>query len=364
MNRERIWVLIVLLFCFIGSYAQSFDVNFYGANPSYDINDLYRLNVVNNSSEYKKVHLLASIKNGSQVVYSGKTAEIDLIPGMNQINPYKLFWDYQNYLSNGFESFVKGTGTFPAGSYTGCITILYNNNEIKTICLEYNSRLLSPPTLVFPVNNHKIQTLKPVLSWLAPVPSVPNAITYNLKLVRVEKDQRPEEAIGRNQSYFTLNDIELTSLLYPPNALPLEFHQTYAWQVEAMVDGLQIGKSQVWSFTPDRKEDFVTKRIENQPYLDLNRSQNLDVLTLIQELNIKYEARGRGVISLDIRNANGEKVELKKREYRTKRGDNLIKVILKEYKEIKHEELYALTIHLQDQKRRVVHFIYLDPDKL
>lgn len=117
-----------------------------------------------------------------------------------------------------------------------------NSNE-KTI------KSILPPQLSYPANESTIDIQYPVLIWLPPRPLYGMMVTYNLRLVEIQKGQTLAEALLQNPPLLNLSGLNNTFLNYPVDATPLRPNGYYAWQVAANYGGQSLGITDIWSFT-------------------------------------------------------------------------------------------------------------------
>ncbi|PBQ32475.1 hypothetical protein CNR22_12065 [Sphingobacteriaceae bacterium] len=100
--------------------------------------------------------------------------------------------------------------------------------------------------------------------WKKPRKALPNQlVTYTLKLVEIEEDQSPEDAILNNdyfyqQEYLAVNDQEISKTVPVMFWANIKRMGKYAWQVYAQSGTQQIAKSKVQTFTgPPEIESFI-----------------------------------------------------------------------------------------------------------
>jgi hypothetical protein len=187
--------------------------------------------------------------------------------------------------------------TLRSGTYNVCVEAINSSSleKLASECEDYNNQPLNPPMLIYPDDKATITMLQPILNWLAPSPVTdPKGMNYQLKLVNLLNNQNQFEAIAANAPILDLNIKGNTNLLYPLNAMPLKWGNTYAWQVEAFDGKVPVGKTEVWQFKIERdsleelREKYklnsfvpITRILDNNSYFT-----NEDLKLQIKNINI------------------------------------------------------------------------------
>ena len=89
------------------------------------------------------------------------------------------------------------------------------------------------------------------------MPIFGNELTYNLKLVALDKGQSPTDAIYRNLPLLEKYRVRGLSMPYPVTAMPLKEGQKYAWQVTAFWGNTEIGKTEIWAFSLEKPKPIA-----------------------------------------------------------------------------------------------------------
>ncbi|NQT24931.1 hypothetical protein HQ585_06235 [candidate division KSB1 bacterium] len=145
--------------------------------------------------------------------------------------------------------------------------------------------------LLEPENDAAVITLTPTFQWLEPLTNTLDPIQYILRITSKNIGQTPEQAMEINQPHFVSGlPIVETEFDYPASALPLDEHQTYAWQVQAQDpvgnpvtanEGLSEVRAFTISLQKKEPEDFLPERLpilaETAAYLQLKQDENIVV---------------------------------------------------------------------------------------
>ena len=92
-----------------------------------------------------------------------------------------------------------------------------------------------PPQPLSPEDGARVDAAYPTFQWQPVVASFPvSPVLYRLVIKRVQGTQTPEQAIRSEPVWHEDVVRDVTSYVYPVQALPLEHGQRYAWQVEAL----------------------------------------------------------------------------------------------------------------------------------
>ena len=159
-------------------------------------------------------------------------------------------------------------GVLPAGDYLFDVRVFDHavrprgdliSEEEGMIVTENPSRqldLLGPGT-PFGQEPDALATTFPIFQWVS------DAKRFNFALYEVRPGQRsPEDVVGSRPVFAIRDSLMATTVLpYPSFAEELEGGQTYAWQVEAIVQtaaGEVTFPSELYWFTVEREEDLTT----------------------------------------------------------------------------------------------------------
>lgn len=365
--REMKWLILLCLcyspFCF----SQSLQIEHYGANPSMELSELWKLQIVGATvNDLQNIWLKAEVKQGGRMVYEATTETLPLSRGLNVVDQFKVQIASQHFNQMELEAYVTSTGRLPTGQYSACVRVFQEQVELKTLCIEIRSDNYSPPMLIYPFNGQELSNTTPVLSWLAPVPNAIDGIKYSIKLVEQFEGQTAQEALMRNPSRMQVGDLSLTSMPYPSDALPLEVDKTYAWQVEAFVGSTNIGHTEVWSFKVVEISDQLKRQIRNQDYVELKAHMASNPVAVVQKLNVKFvEGGSKSKFNISVFNEIGEEIKGRLSTLKNSSGDNYHIIDFSKLRGIKHKALYTVVFtNTETGERYKLNLQYLDPDQL
>ena len=159
--------------------------------------------------------------------------------------------------NNAYKATILRSGRVPTGDYRVCVEVLVAGSDslLGTDCYDQSIEQLSPPILVFPLDESVVTLRLPTFNWLPPAPvRSGDMISYQLRIVEVLGRQTALDAMASNPAFFDLRNITTNSLRYPLGARGFEVGRTYAWQIRAfmpqrMGDRQPIGESEIWWFT-------------------------------------------------------------------------------------------------------------------
>lgn len=365
--REMKWLILLCLcyspFCF----SQSLQIEHYGANPSMELSELWKLQIVGATvNDLQNIWLKAEVKQGGRMVYEATTETLPLSRGLNVVDQFKVQIASQHFNQMELEAYVTSTGRLPTGQYSACVRVFQEQVELKTLCIEIRSDNYSPPMLIYPFNGQELSNTTPVLSWLAPVPNAIDGIKYSIKLVEQFEGQTVQEALMRNLSRMQVGDLSLTSMPYPSDALPLEVDKTYAWQVEAFVGSTNIGRTEVWSFKVVELSPEIKALISKQDYIELLTGGTRGPVSVIKKLKFQMsEEETKGEVRVDVYDVSGKRMTRRAVKFKNAYGVNYHQFNLQKIKGLKHEHQYLVIFtSASGEKIDELSIFYLDADKL
>lgn len=269
------------------------------ANPyKMPVIDAFNLTVFNPATQNVNITLIGRIElQGSGIIAELKTRAILIVPGNNKLVPEDLSIEYINFSDQSIQQFENQTGSLPPGNYRVCIITgcpSANCDGLGTgfvyletpLCKDFTVLLPSPLLLNFPKNGAEIETTKPQLSWIPPMPiASQQTLNYRLRLVEKMENQSAIDALNRNRPLIDESGIEYLFLNYPADMEELDTSKKYAWQVEAYSGSLKIATSEAWNFKFKKKEKKVLGNSYYYPKKELGlesyKHNKKDTLTLV-----------------------------------------------------------------------------------
>lgn len=266
------------------------------------IEDMWNL-VITNLEKDRPVLLHGTVTEVSTgLIVDVSTSVFTIQRGTKRIRSKDVGTITINDKNSSYASVINRLSTLPSGSYEICLEVIDANTNLilGTSCLSQEVLNISQVTLIYPtdgtkINNYfselsedtssiniesphelKLEKTIPklnsqiVFTWLPPVPiSLGKKISYRIKIVELFGQQSPYDAMQSNPMFFSANGIAITSFQYPIAARDFASGRTYAWQIDAFVDGYLLASSEIFSFTAPggsklkTKHDTVKNSIQN-----------------------------------------------------------------------------------------------------
>jgi hypothetical protein len=223
------------------------------------IEDLWKVDVINNSGEPRTVYFHGEITEARKgLLFRGNSNEFESPPGRKRITSRDIRELRDEWYREEDKEFVIRTGTVPAGSYDACLSLMdaSTGRELVEQCIHIEVRPAGPPRLISPRKGKGLKVKRPVFTWTKPAP-VPagERVLYKFKIVEIYKGQTKEEAMRSNPPWYEEDGIRRTSFQYPLKAKNLDPDRQYAWQVQSFYEGgfplgTNRGMSEIWEVNP------------------------------------------------------------------------------------------------------------------
>ena len=291
-------------------------------------------------------------------------------PGLNLIdaNAVHAQWTFS---STALKELFMDYKKLPTGTYEYCVEVSLNGPGGETVtgganreCLYQKSNDIFLINLIDPDNNAKLHEYFPVLSWMVNYPFA-SALTYKIRVAEVKDGQNNTAAVNRNNPVYQESNIPQTSIGYPVYAKPLERFQPYAWTVDAYYKGILLGGAEPWRFTiiEDSELNGLPK---DMSHIDIRREQGINIMYAVGKIKLKYVLSDvtSDVLLLDLTDADGKSIKLKKKELKAGYGDNRYELPFANVLSLKHKATYYLKISNQAGEHFTVQFKYVNPDFL
>lgn len=260
------------------------------------IEDMWNLTITNPEKD-KQIFLHGIVtESSSGLIVDVSTSVFTLQRGSNRIRSKDVGKITINDKNSSYASVIDRLSALPNGSYEICLEAIDANTNliIGASCLNQEVLSISQVTLIYPADGSqfdngfenyfeeypenttsldsddsiKIEITKTnsiinsqiVFTWMPPVP-VPlgKKISYRIKIVELFGQQSPYDAMISNPYFFSVNEITTTGFQYPIAARNFAAGKTYAWQVDAFVDGHLLTSSEIFSFTTSGSSKLKTK---------------------------------------------------------------------------------------------------------
>lgn len=271
MNKTK-YILTLLILFSTAIFSQGIVVLQLKQPPPYGfkLEKMWQVTLNNATQQTYRVYLRGvAAENSEGFIADAITGTFTLPPGMKvvtagDIKPIKV-----NETNPKYEDVVKNVGTVPNGSYDICVYVMdaETNTELASDCISTEVLNLSQVELLSPEDNFltrdfsdtsaavkfelydKKMAAQMQFSWLPPSPiSAGQRITYKLKIAQMYGMQSPYDAMQSNPLFYRAYNLVSTIYQYPVAARTFS-EGSYAWQVEAYVNGTLMSSSEVWQFT-------------------------------------------------------------------------------------------------------------------
>ncbi|MBL0331259.1 MAG: hypothetical protein IPP65_00150 [Chlorobi bacterium] len=215
-----------------------------------EVADLWQVTLTNTGkTENIYLHGTAFHLNKNIQIVDAQSTIISLDKGIkflngNEVQPIKL-----NSVVDSYKAALLRTGLLPSGSYRICIDVIRSsdNQKIASDCITQTIANLSPPKLIFPLNNSTTRLENPIFSWLPPVPiPIGLEITYTIIIKEILGRQSDIDAMNSNPAWFIENDLMSNSFQFPLTERKFINGKQYSWKVIAYNGKVLIGESEVW----------------------------------------------------------------------------------------------------------------------
>jgi len=305
--------------------------------------DLWKATIINNSNTTYRVYLtgkVTSSKDGK--IVDGSTAVFDLPKGIKAVNAGEIGPVTINKSNKKYSDIAKRLGGVPSGDYEICIAVIdaSNGQELAIDCIMQTVLNLTQMELVSPSDKSVFSTVlldkdftqnNPVKSkndslvqkknkdyyqgffdkrvakkikdaeeviitgssqmlftWMPPSPIPPGkSIQYKINITEIFGRQTAYDALQSNPFYFSTST-NFTSLQYPLSARSFNSGSSYAWQVQAFLNGNLITQSEIREFTYFNPQD---RNSVSDAYQSLNLGSISPENTSLTLKNILKETR-------------------------------------------------------------------------
>ncbi|HTC01295.1 MAG TPA: hypothetical protein VK705_11500 [Ferruginibacter sp.] len=252
---------------------------------------LWNILAINTSSVPLQCYVVLSLQDrqsGTEII-SATSSDFALDKGSKQLNVASLTPIQYTYFSFGGD---KMNDFLTVGSYMACFKLIgvgHESGELAEACVPFDVEPLSPPMLIMPADSSVLQVQPTQFTWQPPAPlTMFQQLHYELLIVEILPNQRPEEAIELNAPFFM--DLNVTgNIMNYTGAYPsLDQDKWYAWQVVAQDGQSYAAKTQVWDFKVDQNSIPLSIPTE-MPYATLKRNLEAGSVVCKADLRIEYD---------------------------------------------------------------------------
>lgn len=287
MKNLKYIFLIIIVLSIQNVFSQSGKVVIILKQPpplSFKLEDMWKITLNNSSQQTYRVQLRGvATEQKEGFIADAVTGTFTLPPGVKVVTAADIKPIKVNQTNSKYEDVVKNVGTVPSGSYDICVYAIDAETgiELASDCIFTEVLNLSQVELLSPEDgmkyedpdviktteggmpnrismNAKQTSANIIFSWLPPTPvSAGQRVTYRLKIAQMYGMQSDYDAMQSNPLYYSIDNLMTTIYQYPIAARPLS-GGSFAWQVEAFVNGVLISSSEVWQINTGKEISPVT----------------------------------------------------------------------------------------------------------
>jgi len=260
--------------------------------------------------------------------------------------------------------YIKTTGIIPQALLTFCVEISKNGVKQDQMCYTQTSFVNHHLNLVYPYDQEEINNLRPALFWSFTGHS--SEVTYEVVVKKKGNAKSTMEGFNFGEVVLRMNQVPNTDLDFPAELPDLEEGEVYLWQVEAFLQNVSLGKTDIWEFKIGEPFDISSLPI-SKSYIDIDEIIGEPVLYILGVIKLKVvESKRPGEIAykiIDESKENKKPKTLGKDELKVKMGENYYDVDLSEKYYLTHKKKYTIEIKRTGVKDPIrIHFVYLNPD--
>ncbi len=319
-------------------------VNYNQKNPyEFKLNTVSEFNLINAGSNMK-VNVKVELLQGQKQIYSCNYLNLTCNNGNNS---YPLIQPSNEVKNNSIPGLATN-GFLPSGQYELCFTVTdeTKQEEFAQNCFDISIKSLSPPFLIYPNDVSTINNLTPTLIWSPPLGSnINERYKYDLKLVKIQNNQQPIDAINQNYATLKLQDLNSTQLLYPFNAAKLVNGKNYSWQVIAKNDNGYKAETEVWTFSVKLDSLSEEKVVFFEGFVLAKKTPVEGVINLKEELKLYFNESFQ-LKNLDFQLLSDNQTLISKLEPNSIKelGSNKFNIKFEYIPQLIHKKVYFLNI--------------------
>ncbi|NOS85372.1 MAG: hypothetical protein HOP31_09550 [Ignavibacteria bacterium] len=314
MRKLKFIMFIVIALISQNIYSQSGKVVIRLKKPPPNVfftEDMFKLTIINPTQETYRVYLHGrSTEAIIGLIIDASCNTFELPPGTKIVQTGDVGKVTINEKNEKYKDVITRMGQLPTGNYDICVDVINasTGEVLGTDCITQEVLLVSQVMLVYPGDKQKFrsfqkadaqvdrrtntgiipqeddnQSILPmnlIFSWMPPVPIAKGqSVTYKLKIVDIYGMQSGYDAMQSNPLFFSNGSIKSTSFQFPIAARQFKEGMSYAWQVEAYLNGNLLSTSEVYDFTfGEMKQISKTRELGMmKKYWGANLDGNFDV---------------------------------------------------------------------------------------
>jgi hypothetical protein len=263
---------------------------------SCQVNDAWNLSVFNPYQKPVRIVLQAEVRMNGESAADLSSGTLEIQPGATLLNKKNVSGSKLNYTNKDLAEIEASTGSLPPGNFEFCVWAscvdpdcdgLGNAVGKGAMCMSVTIVPSSPLILIFPENKSELEINRPAFSW-APSVIFSRSLSseYEFSLVQMEEGQSAQEAIVRNRPLVNTRGLRNTIFQYPPDLMPLEYNQNYAWQVKSWIGNTPLNSSEVWQFRIPK--DTVPEVLDTIRFCELRKTLDATVYSYKKSDNLYF----------------------------------------------------------------------------
>ena len=357
-------LFVVFFISSISIHAQSVRIDGMNLNTTvFDETDLFKGVLVSNQTrEIQKVLVtgLLSDQNGRHLMEIEAKASVNVEGGFLEEIEIINTKDYTGVLLD----YINTTGILPQALLTFCVKVSQDGNDQDQMCFTQSTFINHHLNLVYPYDLEEINTLRPSLFWSFTGHS--SEVTYRITLKKKGNAKNNTEGFNFGQTILRLTQVPQTEIDFPAEIPDLEEGEIYLWEVEAFLQDLSLGKTDIWEFKIGEPFDISGLPI-SKSYIDIDEIIGEPLLYIAGTIKLKIvENEKAGSFAYQILEPSKKKKKdkvISKEELKVEMRENYYDIDLKEKYYLKHKKTYSLLIKRTGVKDPIrINFVYINPD--
>lgn len=262
---------------------------------------------------------------------------------------------------------TRQEGFLPVGTFDMCYNLLQLGKEgwepAGSECESIVVEPISPPILVSPGDSDRLETSRPMFSWIPPAPQeLFLNLSYDWLITEVRQSQNPDDAIQKNIPVLRQSFLQTTNMLYPPSVPALDTGKIYAWQVTALNGTSVVAKSEIWTFRIGDNQEIVGLAAGQQSYTRLKKLQDASYVLSKGKLNYEYlNELNDSIVNvevIDLSSGKRNKVDIDTETVPLKYGQNFLTIDLDNNSAMIEKHIYLLELTNSRREKWYIKFEY------
>lgn len=317
---------------------------------------LWNLSLVNtaNHDMEVRIEMVMTDVSSNQRVLTGTSRLFQLPRGAKQLQIADVMPITYNPGAAGYPVDPGPDGFLPVGVFNICYSVIRvtGNDGMETLgeaCETLEIEPISPPQLVIPLDQEKVDITRPLFAWVPPSPvNSFYQLLYDWVLVEVQATQSPADAIQQNIPVLTRQNLSFTSFQYPLSSPELDTSKLYAWRITAKNSMTTVANSEVWSFKVNRYASDTFSNAGTGYFARLHTTEDAAFILCSGVLRFEYmnehNSSSARVKLFNISSPNRREVTIEAPEQQIRVGQNFMQLDLREQSGMTNGHLYLLEL--------------------